>query len=300
MEIDRRDFLRLAGFGCAVFASGLGGLDHLTNRASAAESDFFFVQLSDTHWGFADPAINPDSTGTLNKAVEAVNGLKIQPDFIVFTGDLSHVTDDGNERRKRLSQFRDIVSKLKVKNVRFMPGEHDAGLDEGKAYKEFFGETHYAFDHKGVHFIALDNVSDPTSSIGDAQLKWLADDLKKQKKDSRIVVFTHRPLYDLYPDWDWYTRDGAKVIDLLKPYSNVVVFHGHVHQEIHHETDHITFHAAKGLMWAFPLPGSVPQKVPIPWDASQPYKGLGFRSVSLKPVQAELAMAEFSVKGEKL
>ncbi len=300
MEIDRRHFLKLAGFGCAVFASGLGGLDGLTNKALAAEGDFFFVQLSDTHWGFANPAVNPDSAGTLKKAVASVNQLKIQPDFIVFTGDLSHVTDDDQERRKRLSGFRDIIKELRVKKVRFMPGEHDAALDEGKAYKEFFGETHYAFDHKGVHFIVLDNVSDPTSNIGDAQLEWLSADLKKQKKDSRIVVFTHRPLYDLYPDWDWYTRDGAKVIDLLMPNSNVVVFHGHIHEEIHKNVGHIAFHAAKGLMWAFPPPGSVPKKAPIPWDANQPYKGLGFRSVEAKVKETRYAISEFSVGGEKL
>ena len=128
MEIDRRDFLKLAGIGTAVFVSGLGGLDPLTNKALAAEGDFFFVQLSDTHWGFDNPAVNPDSTRTLKKAVEAVNNLRIQPDFIVFTGDLSHVTDDDNERRKRLSGFRDIIRQLRLKNIRFMPGEHDAGL----------------------------------------------------------------------------------------------------------------------------------------------------------------------------
>ncbi len=300
MRIDRRDFLKLTGMGSVVFVSGLGGLDRLTNKALAAGDDFFFVQLSDTHWGFANPVVNPDSTGTLKKAVEAVNNLKVQPDFIVFTGDLSHVTDDDKERRKRLSGFRDIIKELKVKNIRFMPGEHDAGLDEGKAYKEFFGKTHYTFDHKGVHFIALDNVSDPTSNIGDAQLEWLSADLKKQKKDSRIVVFTHRPLYDLYPDWDWYTRDGAKAIDLFMPYSNVVVFHGHIHEEIHKNVGHIAFHATKGLMWAFPPPGSVPKKAPIPWDANQPYKGLGFRSVEAKVKETRYAISEFSVKGEKL
>ncbi len=300
MKIDRRDFLKLAGIGSAVLVSGLGGLDRLTEGALAAEKDLFFLQLSDTHWGFSGPAVNPDSTGTLRKAVEAVNYLKRQPDFIVFTGDLSHVTDDDNERRTRLSQFRDIVSQLTLKNIKFMPGEHDAGLDEGKAYKEFFGETHYAFDHKGVHFIVLDNVSDPTSSIGDDQLAWLSADLKKQKKDSPIIVFTHRPLYDLYPDWDWYTRDGAKAIDLLKPYANVVVFHGHVHEEIHRSTGHIPFHAAKGLMWAFPPPGSVPKKAPIPWDVNHPYQGLGFRSVEVKANQTTPTLVEFSVKGEKL
>ncbi len=300
MKIDRRDFLKLAGIGSAVFASGLGGLDHLTKSALAAEEDFFFLQLSDTHWGFTGPAVNPDSTGTLKKAVETINNLKILPDFIMFTGDLTHVTDDDKDRRKRLSEFRDVISNLKVKNMRFMPGEHDAGLDEGEAFKEFFGKTHYAFDHKGVHFIVLDNVSDPTSTIGEDQLAWLSADLKQQGKNSRIVVFTHRPLFDLYPDWDWYTRDGAKAIEMMMPYSNVTIFYGHIHQEHHKNTGHIAHHAAKGLMFPLPAPGSVPVKNPIPWDANQPYRGLGFRSVEAKVKETRYAVSEFSVRGEKL
>ncbi len=298
MRIERRDFLKLAGIGTVVFSSSLGNLGSLANAASEKD-EFFFLQLSDTHWGFTDPAINADWAGTLKKAVASVNGISNQPDFIIFTGDLSHVTDDDKERRKRMSGFKDIISDLKLKNIRFIPGEHDAGVDEGKAYKEFFGDTYYAFDHKGIHFIVLDNVSDPTSNIGDRQLEWLNADLKKQKKGSRIVVFAHRPLYDLYPDWDWYTRDGAKAIELLMPYSNVVVFHGHIHQELHNKTGHIAFHAAKGLMWAFPPPGSVPNKVPIPWDAGHPYKGLGFRSIDTR-IGAQIAISEFGVKGERI
>jgi len=299
MKIDRRDFLKLAGIGSIVFSSGLGKLGSLAN-AAAGKDDFFFVQLSDTHWGFTNPAVNPDSAETLKKVVASVNSLTDQPDFLVFTGDLTHVTDDDKERRTRMSQFKDIISALKVKNIKFIPGEHDAGLDEGAAFKEFFGKTHYSFDHKGVHFIALDNVSDPTSSLGDAQLEWLSADLKKQKKDSQIVVFTHRPLFDLYTDWDWYTRDGAKVIELLRPYSNATVLYGHIHQEYHYKTGNIAHHAAKGLMYPLPAPGSVPKKAPVPWDANQPYKGLGFRSIDVKAKQAALSIAEFSVKGEKL
>jgi 3',5'-cyclic AMP phosphodiesterase CpdA len=300
MEIDRRDFLKLAGIGSVVFASGLGRLGNLANTALAAEDDFFFVQLSDTHWGFTGPAVNPDATGTLKKAVAAVNSLKNQPVFIMFTGDLTHVTDDDKDRRTRLAAFRDIIKELKVKEIRFMPGEHDAGLDEGEAFKEFFGKTHYTFDFKKVHFIVLDNVSDPTSTIGEDQLEWLSADLKQLDKDSRIVVFTHRPLFDLYPDWDWFTRDGAKAIELLMPYSNVTVFYGHIHQEHHHKTRHITHNAAKGLMFPLPAPGSVPVKNPIPWNAAEPYKGLGFRSVEVKVKQTEYATTEFGVKGEKL
>jgi 3',5'-cyclic AMP phosphodiesterase CpdA len=272
----------------------------VTEAAKSEKDDFFFVQLSDTHWGFAGPDVNPDAAGTLKKAVAAVNRLTKQPDFVMFTGDLTHVTEDEKERRKRLSEFRSIVSELKVKNVRFMPGEHDAGLDKGKAFKEFFETTHYTFDHKGVHFIVLDNVSDPTSSIGETQLAWLSGDLKRLDKGARIVVFTHRPLFDLYPDWDWHTRDGSKAIDMLMPFLNVTVFYGHIHQEHLHETGHIAHHAAKGLMYPLPAPGSVPKKQPVHWDNTAPYKGLGFRRINADVKKGNYDIAEFGVRGERL
>jgi len=287
--IDRREFLKLAGVGGAVFVSGLSGC---AGMYGGKEDDFYFVQLSDTHWGFKGPALNPDADGTLQKAVAAVNALSFEPDFIVFTGDLTHTTDDPAERRRRLTQFREIVGGLKNKNVRFMPGEHDASLDAGQAFKEFFGPTYYSFDHKGVHFVAVDNVSDPQARIGDEQLAWLKADLAKQDKNARIVVFTHRPLFDLYPQWDWATRDGAQAIDLLMPYNNVTVFYGHIHQENHHMTGHIAHHSAKSLIFALPAPGSLPKRVPVAWDPAQPYKGLGFRGVE---TETPLEIKEFPV-----
>ncbi len=283
----RRDFLELAAAGGgAVFLAGLRG----AANAAPAQGDFYFVQLSDSHWGYAGPA-NPDAANTLKRAVAEVNAIKLPPDFVLFTGDLTHSTDDPQERRKRLAEFRDIVGALKVKDVRFIPGEHDASLDAGAAFKEFFGETHYSFDHRGVHFVAVDNVSDPGGSIGSAQLAWLEADLAKQDKDAPIVVFTHRPLFDLVPKWDWATRDGAKAIDLLLPYRNVTVFYGHIHQENHHQTGHIAHHSAKSLIFPLPAPGSQEKRLPLPWDAAAPYKGLGFREVEAKA--AQYAIAEF-------
>jgi hypothetical protein len=280
--IDRRDFLKLAGIGGAVFASGLAGC---AGTARSEQDEFYFVQLSDTHWGFKGAALNPDADGTLHKAVAAVNALPEQPDFIVFTGDLTHTTDDPKERRRRLAEFREIVSKLHNKNVRFMPGEHDASLDNGQAWKEQFGASSYSFDHKGVHFIAIDNVSDPAARIGEAQLAWLKADLEKQDKAKPIVVLTHRPLFDLMPQWDWATRDGAQAMALLMPYPNVTVFYGHIHQEHHHMTGHIAHHSAKSLIFPLVAPGSKPKREPVPWDAAQPYKGLGFRSVEERVVK---------------
>ena len=195
--MQRRDFLALTALGGgAVFASGLAGC---ASRADGInQTDFYFVQLSDTHWGYQGPA-NPDAAITLRKAVATVNTLPTPPEFIVFTGDLTHTTDDPVERRRRLAEFKSIVADLKVKTVRFLPGEHDASLDRGAAYKEFFGETSYTFDHKGVHFIAIDNVSDPGAKIGDEQLAWLRADLAKLDRQAPIVVLTHRPLFDLAP-----------------------------------------------------------------------------------------------------
>jgi hypothetical protein len=286
-EIERRDFLKLAGLGGVVFASGLG----MTSASEAAQQDFFFVQLSDTHWGFKG-APNPEADNTLQRAVVAVNSLQRQPDFIVFTGDLTHTTDDDQERRRRLAQFKEIVGALKVKTVRFMPGEHDASLDNGKAYQEFFGATHYSFDHKGVHFAALDNVSDPAGQIGQAQLDWLRADLKQLSQAQPIVVLTHRPLFDLAPDWDWATRDGKAALNILMPYQNVTVFYGHIHQEHHQMTGHIAHHAAMSLIFPLPAPNSQPKRAPLAWDPAQPFKGLGFRQIDAKANAASYSLTE--------
>jgi hypothetical protein len=293
--MQRRDFLALAAVGGgAVFASGLAGCASPAQGILGGHGDFYFVQLSDTHWGFQGPP-NPDAAVTLRKAVATVNALQTPPDFIVFTGDLTHTTDDPLERRRRLAEFKTIVADLKVKPVHFMAGEHDAGLDRGAAFKEFFGETFYTFDHKGVHFIAIDNVSEPGSKIGDEQLAWLRADLAARDRKAPIVVLTHRPLFDLAPKWDWATRDGAQAVELLMPFSNVTVFYGHIHQEHHHMTGHIAHHSAKSLIFALPAPGSQPDRTPLPWDPAAPYKGLGLREVEAEGAGAAYKVTELPV-----
>src|SRR4051794_18925222 len=200
-SFDRRHFLQLAGLGGVVFASGLAGC---ASRAATAR-EFQFVQLSDSHWGFEGASVNPEARTTLPRAVAAVNALPEAPDFIVFTGDLTHTTDDPQERRKRMREFRAVVADLKVREIRYMPGEHDASLDAGAAFQEFFGPTHWSFDHEGVHFVAIDNVSDPAARVGEAQRAWLADDLARLDRGTPLVVLAHRPLFDLAPQWDWAT-----------------------------------------------------------------------------------------------
>jgi hypothetical protein len=145
---ERRDFLSLMGIGGVVFASGLvacGGaasaaaptLGRSQAKRRLAGEDFFFLQLSDTHWGFKGPP-NPQADVTLEHAVATINAVDVQPDFIVFTGDLTHTTDDAAERRTRMARFKEIVSALKVKDVRFIPGD----LSQRDNVTVFYGHIH--------------------------------------------------------------------------------------------------------------------------------------------------------------
>ncbi|HEY1129438.1 MAG TPA: metallophosphoesterase [Roseateles sp.] len=281
--MQRRAFLHLASLGGgAIFSTGLTGCA----TAGRPQDEFYFVQLSDTHWGFQGPP-NPDARGTLPKAVAAVNALPRPPDFIVFTGDLTHTTDDPAERRRRMAEFKQVVSDLQVKTVRFMPGEHDASLDRGAAFKEMFGDTYYRFDHKGVHFIALDNVSDRGTTLGTEQLAWLQAELARLDRDAPLVVLAHRPLFPLAPKWDWHTRDGDQALALLMPHPNATVFYGHIHQEHHQMTGHIAHHSARSLMFPLPAPGTAEKPLPVAWDPAMPYRGLGWREVDVEDARAE-------------
>ena len=89
----------------------------------------------------------------------------------------------------------------------------------------------------------------------------------------------------------------SKAIELLSPYKNVVVFYGHIHQEHHHVTGSIAHHAARGLMYPLPAPGSVPKKQPVPWDPAQPYRGLGERTVKAGTKTGQYLISELPVKG---
>lgn len=287
--LNRRDFLGLASVGGLVFASGL-----TASCSRKAEEDFFFLQLSDTHWGYKGVS-NPEGDVTLKKAVATINASAQKPDFVVFTGDLTHTTDDPAVRRARMTEFKQIVSGINAPVLRFLPGEHDASPDRGEAYREIFGELHGSFDHKGVHFVMLDNVSDPALAFGDAQLEWLRADLERIDRSAPVVVFTHRPLFDLYPAWEWTTKDGQKAIELLSTRENVTVFYGHIHQEHHHETGKIKHHAARSLIFPLPAPGAAPSKTPLPWEPDHPNKGIGYRTVAKEMGAARYRLTELPV-----
>jgi 3',5'-cyclic AMP phosphodiesterase CpdA len=289
--MDRREFLRIGALSLgagAVYRVAPAWASSGPADAVAAEQGrrngepvgpFSFVQLSDTHVGFAGP---PNPTGTLafERAVERVNAMPVRPEMVLFTGDLTHESEVPGEHEARMRRFKEIAGRLRVPIVHAVPGEHDAGLDGGALFRANFGETSYAFDHRGVHFVALDNVSRAKPEVGPAQIGWLERDLARFSHTTPIVVFTHRPLFDLRPEWEWFTRDGDSVMAVLAPFENVTVLYGHIHREDVHDTPHASHHAARSLIFAFPDPTTAPDKKPIPFDKERPFRNLGMRVVT--------------------
>ncbi len=294
--MQRRDFLKISGTalgGAALlrFSTTSAAASFLAGKNDEAPMPFTIVQLSDTHVG------HPLGTKAFERAVELINGLDAQPDLVLFTGDLTHDSDDPAEHAKRMKTFRDIAGRLKVKKRYHVPGEHDAALDGGTLFRENFGESHYSFDHRGVHFVALDNVSLGKPIVGAAQTAWLQADLARYPKTAPIVVFTHRPLFDLRPDWEWFTADGSAVMNVLAPYDNVTVLYGHIHRLDHHATGKVQHHAARSLIFAFPDPATATEKKPIPFDAAHPFNNLGIRRVRTAPIaidDVELSVREIA------
>jgi len=298
--VDRRTFMKIAGASIGVgalfrVAPLLGATAEgreiaalLGTKNGEAPTPFSFVQLSDTHVGFSGPP-NPLGTQAFEKAVEVINNLPERPDLVLFTGDLTHDTENPGEHADRMGLFQKIAGRLKVPLVRHVPGEHDAGLDGGKLFRSAFGDSHYSFDHRGVHFIALDNVSLARPNVGPEQIAWLTTDLARFPKTAPIVVFTHRPLFDLRPDWEWFTGDGDQVVNALAPYENVTVLYGHIHREHTHTEGHATHYAARSLIFAFPDPETGVPKKPVPFDAQKPFQNLGVRIVSEPGAKAATA-----------
>jgi Icc protein len=286
--VKRAAFLEHVGWtgGGIAFAMTATG----TFAAAAPGKDFTFVQISDSHIGFALPA-NPNVLGTLNETVDKINALPQQPAFVMHTGDVTHLS-----KVEQFDAAKNVLGRLKVP-VFAIPGEHDAiGAEGAKRFAAAFPNADapdgwWSFDRNGVHFVSLVNVFnfETMGVLGSKQLDWLAKDLKAQKADTPIVVFGHVPLYALYPKWGWTTEDGAKAIAMLKRFSAVTVLNGHIHQIITKSEGNISFATAAATAYPQPAPGTADAPGPLTVPAPELLGRLGYRNVSFTGVRAAVS-----------
>ncbi len=295
--IDRRGFLQcMAWAGTGVIWSISGGIP--TSRAFGqkmgdSKGDLNFVQISDSHIGFNKPA-NPDVNGTLQATIEKINSLMVQPEFIIHTGDLSHLA-----KASEFDTMDGILQGAKPKQIFYVPGEHDTSGDDGKQYLERYGKGTkgrgwYSFDQKGVHFVGLVNVGaqEGLGKLGDDQLEWLQEDLKARSASTPIVLFAHIPLWTLYPDWGWGTADSEQALGHLKRFGSVTVLNGHIHQVMQKVEGNVTFHTAMSTAFPQPAPGSAPAPGPMKVPSEKLRSVLGITNVQYVAKKHSLAVVD--------
>jgi Icc protein len=301
--IDRRGFLKcMAWAGTGALCVMQGGVlkSYALNRggnpatATAAKGELSFVQISDSHMGFNKPA-NPDVAATLKAAIDKINALAPAPEFLLHTGDVSHLS--------KPAEFDNVDQILKAtgKETFFVPGEHDVLEDDGKQFLERYGKGAkgagwYSFDKKGVHFVGLVNVMNLKAgglgTLGHEQLEWLEDDVKHLKSSTPIVVFAHIPLWTVYPQWGWGTEDSAQALGYLKKFGSVTVLNGHIHQTMQKVEGNVTFHTAASTAFPQPAPGKAEAPGPMKVPAEQLRSVLGITDVNYVPGHHALAVVD--------
>jgi 3',5'-cyclic-AMP phosphodiesterase len=301
--VDRRGFLKCmawAGTGAlCVLSSGVlksYSLSRLSDLpAGHTKGDFSFVQISDSHMGF-NKAANPDVVGTLNAAVQKINALPVAPQFLLHTGDVSHLS-----KPEEFDAVDQILKSCVAKDVHYVPGEHDFIGDDGKQFLDRYGKNAkgsgwYSFDQNGVHFVGLVNVMNLKAgglgTLGNEQLEWLEGDVKHLSKSTPIVVFAHIPLWSVYPQWGWGTDDGAQALSYLKKFGSVTVLNGHIHQTMQKVEGNITFHTAASTAFPQPHPGQSDSPGPMKVPAEQLRTVLGITDVNFVPGKHALAVVD--------
>jgi 3',5'-cyclic AMP phosphodiesterase CpdA len=277
--LDRRSFLKVsAAAAAAVAAKGLVHPRSFQPVAVAGEGPLFrFAYISDSH--LYKQTVNDRFVRALLRAVDDVNAMDPQPDFVFYGGDLAQLGDPAE-----LELGAQILKSLKAP-VRMMVGEHDWYLDLGEKWRALFGPDVYSFDHKGVHCVVLNSVQEkdfwtarkltPAQrmqtvagldngvqspfEVGEAQREWLKKDLEKLADDTKLVVFSHSPLYKLYKPWNFWTDDAEQVQAILARFKTVVVIHGHTHQVLTNRIGNIHFHGLLSTAWPWPY---APQGLP--------------------------------------
>ncbi|HZP06526.1 MAG TPA: metallophosphoesterase [Terracidiphilus sp.] len=305
--IDRRNFLNcMAWVGTGLVWTMVGGVPTSKLFAATAEgagrneassgNSFSFVQISDSHIGF-NKAANQDVAGTLQLAIDKINHLPFRPELLLHTGDITH-----SSKPAEFDTAQQIVKGAKAGQICYVPGEHDTASDDGALYRDRFGKGTagngwYSFNHKGVHFIGLNNVLqiDAMGKLGTDQLSWLKSDLAGLSSSTPIVIFAHIPLWMVYPQWGWGTEDGAEALSYLKRFGSVTVLNGHIHQVVQKVEGNIAFHTAMATAFPQPAPGSAPNPGPMVVPAGKLQSVLGITKVKFVTRQSHLAIVDSSL-----
>ncbi len=213
----------------------------LTGCSSAPESeDFTFAVISDVHVpGYSFPigmTLDHEHLMTMHNQkrlaafTDELLSLQTRPDLVMNDGDTG---DCGWKTLLKL--YTKLMRPLVDAGIPIytVVGNHDhdyAGIGR-EDLAEFFDPlgpamigrsgSRYSFDHKGCHFIVMNNR--PVSGLirfNPKDISWLADDLTSVDKNTRVLLFLHANMAD---------EDTHDIVELLQPFSRPTIFYGHSH-----------------------------------------------------------------------
>ncbi len=269
-----------------------GTAEAATGKAAGA---FRFVQISDTHIGFNKDA-NPDVAGSAQRAIDLINASASGAALVLHTGDITHLS-----KPAEFDNAAEILKGIKITDFHTVPGEHDV-LDQNQtAFLDRYGQKskgkgYYSFDHGGVHFVALVNVMEfkpgGQGRLGPAQLEWLEADLKHRPASQPLLIFTHIPLWSLYPQWGWSTEDWPQAMSYVKRFGSVTVLNGHIHQVVQKVEGSVHYYSARSTAYPQPSAGQGEGPGPLKVPADQLKSVLGVRSVEVVAKKAPLVIAD--------
>ncbi len=284
----RRGLLKcMAWAGTGIVWTVAGGVPRglgLGGEAFGAPMDgFTFVQISDSHIGFNKEA-NPDTNATFQAALDRITKLPKQPAMVLHTGDVTHLS-----KPEEFDTAAQILKAVK-QDIHYVPGEHDVIGDDGKQFFERFAPKlktggWYSFDQGGVHFVGMVNVltfeTAKAGGFGDEQLEWLEKDLKGRSASTPIVVFTHVPMWPIYPQWGWATEDAPQALSYLKRFGSVTVLNGHIHQIVQKVEGNVSYQTAMSTAFPQPAAGEGPAPGPLKVPADKLRTVLGIREIDI-------------------
>lgn len=159
---------------------------------AASQESFYFVQITDSHWGARD------GLALTRKAVEMINALPVKVEFVAFTGD---IFSDSIRKDDVLAEGLAIMKGLKPP-VYYVPGNHDVVKGDRAATEARFerqlGPLNRSVRTGGVRclFLCTEMAEGSSRDPGEVEREWLGKSLKGESLPT--LVFMHRPpLHDL-------------------------------------------------------------------------------------------------------
>lgn len=242
------------------------------------DTSFRFVFMTDVH-------LQPEkgAVAGLKKAIESINALNPEPDFVITGGDLIFDALKQNEKRadSLFTLFQNTIELLEMP-VYHTIGNHDIfGVNDAasvaKEHPEYgkkmfairMGENkmYRSFDYQNWHFVLLDAMTldpekDYIGKIDSTQIEWLKDDLKSIPPQTPVVFVTHIPFYTVFSQYHGsptmangpklVVTNANEIMKLAAPNNVKLVLQGHLHtvEEIKYKgVSYVTGGAVSGNWW---------------------------------------------------